>query len=108
MMMLQYPAVLSRDDNETWLVTFPDFDDAVTFGDTQEEALRHAVDALETVITSRMKHKLDIPTPGAARGKRLVAIRPLTAAKALLYKELREQGISIRQLAQRLKCEYPV
>jgi hypothetical protein len=26
----------------------------------------------------------------------------------LLYKELREQGLSIRQLAQRLKCEYPV
>lgn len=26
----------------------------------------------------------------------------------LLYKELREQNISIRQLAQKLKCEYPV
>jgi antitoxin HicB len=108
MVVLQYPAVLKQDDNGTWLVTFPDFDDAVTFGETQEEALTHAVDALETVIASRIKHKLDIPRPSAARGRPLVSIPPLTAAKALLYKELREQNVSIRQLARRLDCEYPV
>jgi antitoxin HicB len=108
MVVLQYPATLTRDHNDTWLVTFPDFDDAVTFGDTRQEALAHAVDALETVIISRMKHKLDIPTPSAARGKPLVGIPPLTAAKALLYKELRQQNVTIRQLAQRLGCKYPI
>jgi antitoxin HicB len=108
MVALQYPAVLEKDDNGTWLVTFPDFDDAVTFGDTREEALTHAVDALETVMIARIKHKLDIPTPSAARGKPLVTIPPLTAAKALLYQELREQNVSIRQLAKKLQCEYPV
>ena len=55
-----------------------------------------------------MTHKLDVPTPSPGRGKPVVSIPPLTAAKALLYKELREQNISIRQLAQKLKCEYPV
>jgi antitoxin HicB len=108
MVVLQYPAVLEKDDNDTWLVTFPDFDDAVTFGETREEALGHAVDALETVIISRMKHKLDIPAASEVRGRPLVSIPPLTAAKALLYKELREQNVSIRQLAQKLRCEYPV
>jgi len=108
MFVLQYPAMLEKDDNDAWLVTFPDFEDAVTFGDTPEEALTHAVDALETVIISRMKHKMDIPAPSAARGRPLVSIPPLTAAKALLYKELREQNVSIRQLAQKLHCEYPV
>jgi len=88
--------------------TFPDFEDAVTFGDSRAEALAQAMDALETVIISRMKHKLDIPTPSAAQGKPPVSIPPLTAAKALLYRELREQNVSIRQLAQRLDCEYPV
>jgi antitoxin HicB len=66
------------------------------------------VDALETVIISRMNYKLAVPTPSPARGKPLVSIPPLTAAKALLYRELREQNISIRQLAQKLKCEYPI
>ena len=32
MVVLQYPAVLEEDENQTWLVTFPDFEDAVTFG----------------------------------------------------------------------------
>ena len=108
MMVLQYPAVLEKDDNDTWLVTFPDFDDAVTFGDTPREALAHAVGALETVLISRMKHKTAIPAPSAARGRPLVSIPPLTAAKALLYKELREQNVTIRQLAQKLRCTYPV
>jgi antitoxin HicB len=108
MIVLQYPATLQVDDNDTWLVTFPDFHDAVTFGETRAEALAHAVDALETVIISRMKHKMDIPAPSAARGRPLVSIPPLTAAKALLYQELREQHVSIRQLAHKLGCEYPV
>src|ERR1700732_5148192 len=98
MVVLQYPAVLAKDENGTWLVTFPDFEDAVTFGETRAEALAQAVDALETVIVSRMKHKRDIPAPGAARGRPLVTIPPLTAAKALLYRELREQKVTIRQL----------
>ena len=108
MFVLHYPAELHKDDNDTWLVMFPDFEDAVTFGDTREQALMHAVDALETVIISRMKHKLDIPAPSAARGRPLITIPPLTAAKALLYRELRKQHISIRQLAHLLHCEYPV
>jgi antitoxin HicB len=108
MIVLKYPAVLRKDDNDTWLVTFPDFDDAMTFGDTPEEELTHAVDALETVIISRMKHKLEIPAPSAAPRKPLVSIPPLTAAKALLYKELREQNVTIRQLAHILRYEYPV
>jgi antitoxin HicB len=108
MVILQYLATLEKDDNDTWLVTFLDFEDALTFGDTPEEAISHASDALETVIISRMKHKMNIPSPSAARGRPLVSIPPLTAAKALLYKELREQNVSIRQLAQKLHCEYPV
>ncbi len=108
MVLLHYPAVLEKDDNGTWLVTFPDFDDAVTFGETREEALAHAVDALETVVISRMRHRLDIPKPSPARGRPVVSIPPLTAAKALLHQELREQNLSIRQLARRLNCEYPV
>jgi antitoxin HicB len=108
MILLQYPAVLQKDDNDTWLVTFPDFDDAVTFGETPDEALVHAMDALEIVIISRMRYKLDLPMPSPARGRPLVAIPPLVAAKALLYKGLREQKVSISELACRLGCEYPV
>ncbi len=46
MFALQYPAVLEKDDNGTWLVTFPGFSDAVTFGTTHEKAHVQAVAAL--------------------------------------------------------------
>jgi predicted RNase H-like HicB family nuclease len=36
------PATLTPDDNDTYLVTFPDVEGAVTFGDTIEEALARA------------------------------------------------------------------
>ena len=37
-----------------------------------------------------------------------MSIRPLIAAKALLYKELKEQNVSISELARRLRWEHPV
>jgi antitoxin HicB len=68
-MQLKYPAILKKDDNGTWLVTFPDFDDAVTFGETRQEARAQAIDALETAILFRLKQELDIPVPSAGRGQ---------------------------------------
>jgi antitoxin HicB len=45
--MFGYPVILTPDDG-TVLVTFPDVPEAITFGANAEEALSHAVDALET------------------------------------------------------------
>ncbi len=36
---MRYPVRLTRDDNNTVMVTFPDVPQAVTYGDTEEEAL---------------------------------------------------------------------
>jgi len=44
--MFNYPVVLTRDSNDAVQVTFPDVPEAVTFGDTEDEALLQAVDAL--------------------------------------------------------------
>ena len=61
--LMFYPVTLTKDSNGTILVRFPDVPDAVTFGDTKEEALTHAVDALLTVFDAYMKDKRDIPAP---------------------------------------------
>ncbi|MCC2665482.1 MAG: type toxin-antitoxin system HicB family antitoxin [Geminicoccaceae bacterium] len=50
--MLAYPVVLEPDDNGTLLVTFPDVPEAVTFGEDEGDALKRAVDALETMCCS--------------------------------------------------------
>ena len=42
--MFAYPIILTQDDN-TLLVTSPDFPECTTFGDDWEEAVARAVDA---------------------------------------------------------------
>ena len=46
---MDYPVLLTPDDNNTIRVSFPDFPEAHTFGDTTDEALVRAKDALATV-----------------------------------------------------------
>ncbi len=47
--MLIYPVTLS-DDEGTTLVEFPDVPEAITYGETRDEALLHAEDALITLF----------------------------------------------------------
>ena len=47
---MDYPVLLERDDNDTILVSFPDFPEAHSFGNDEADALRHAQDARGPVI----------------------------------------------------------
>lgn len=76
--MLQYPVKLTT-EGECILVDFPDFPEAHTFGDTREEALRRASDALLTVIEAYMKDRQRLPQP--SRGRLTVTVPPLTVPK---------------------------
>jgi hypothetical protein len=48
-----YPANLSIDTNEAYWVQFPDVPEANAVGDTVEEALDNAIDALESALDLR-------------------------------------------------------
>lgn len=105
--MLAYPATLTPDE-DTLLVTFPDIPEAVTFGADADEALAYAVGALETMIAARIDDREDVPVPSApAEGQHLVRLPALTAAKVLLYQEMRAQGVRKAELARRLNWHMP-
>jgi predicted RNase H-like HicB family nuclease len=72
---MRYPVTLTPDDG-TFLVTFPDVPEAITYGETVEEALRRAPDALLTIFDAFMKDRRDIPAP-SERGKRFVTLPAL-------------------------------
>lgn len=57
-----YPAIL-RTEEEAITVTFPDLEGCVTFGRDEEEALRHAKEALEGYLYLLEKENLEIPSP---------------------------------------------
>ena len=61
--MLAYPIHLEPDDNDTHLATSPDFPELTTFGDDRDDAITHAIDALEEAISVRIRYGEDIPLP---------------------------------------------
>ncbi len=65
---MKYPVKLKRDTNGSLLVDFRDVPEAHTFGEDGGEALKRAVDALETALILCMEEKRDIPQP-THRGK---------------------------------------
>ncbi len=99
---MNYPIFLTSDDNGTILVTCPDLPEVTTFGEDEEDALVRALDAIEEALAGRIAHRDEIPAPSAARGRPLVALPPLTAAKVELYQAAREKGITKAALGRTL------
>lgn len=104
---MDYPVKLERDDNDTILVSFPDFPEAHTYGDNVEDALMHAPDALATVIDAYIKDRRDIPAPSARVTKHRVTVPALIEAKIRLYETMREAKIGKSELAKRLDWHLP-
>ncbi len=101
---MRYPVELTEDDG-TFLVTSPDFPELTTFGESRDDALLRAVDALETAIQGRISDREDIPEP--SKGKVSVRLPTQAALKLLLYRRMRETGVSKAGLARRLHWHRP-
>jgi len=97
--MLNYPVNL-EDDEGTILVTFPDVPGAITFGEDEPEALAHAVDALETILSALIVDRRDIPEPSPAAGRPTVAPTLLGSLKVEVYRAMRERGWRKADLAR--------
>ncbi|MGH9661505.1 MAG: type II toxin-antitoxin system HicB family antitoxin [Bryobacteraceae bacterium] len=86
-----------------FVVTFRDLPEAITQGESLEEALAEAADCLDEAIANRIVMKLEVPRPSrAGKGQCPVAVPPVTAAKAALFLAMRESRMNRRQLAKRL------
>jgi antitoxin HicB len=87
---LAYPAHLGAEGDGGYVVTFPDFGVGVTQGDDREEALAQAADLLETMVANYMAEGWDLPEPSPVRGRPLVRLVPLAAAKAEVFRAMRQ------------------
>lgn len=61
MIKSKYPILLIKQEEEGYLVRFPDFPEAITQGEDKKEALLEAADCLEEAIANRIIKGLDIP-----------------------------------------------
>lgn len=105
--MFNYPAKLIK-DGDSYLVTFRDIPEAITFGADKEEALLNSVDALETGLSFYVEARKALPMPSKPkRGEILVSPSALECGKLGVYQAMTEQGVKKAELARRLGWHMP-
>jgi antitoxin HicB len=104
--MLRYPVKLRREGRRV-LASFPDVPGVNTFGADRQEALAHALDALETMFMAMIADRDEIPSPSAVKRHSFVELPALTEAKILLYRTMRSARVGKAELARRLGWHMP-
>ena len=90
---------LSADEGGGFLISYPDFSDCLSDGNTVEEALANGNDALKATISALKAKALAVPAPnsgGVASGK-FVARVPKTV-HARLATRAKAEGVSLNTL----------
>jgi len=90
---------MAEEDGGGFLISFPDFAECISDGETVEDALVNGQDALKATIAALKAKKLAIPAPnggGVASGK-FVARVPKTV-HAQLATRARAEGVSLNTL----------
>jgi antitoxin HicB len=98
--VIAYAVTLRRDDNDTYLVTSPDFPELTSFGETVEDSLKRARGALLEAIEARMHDREELPRPSHA--KHMVKLPAQAAMKVLLYQAMHSEGVRKSDLARRM------
>ena len=90
---------LSSDEGGGFLISFPDFAECISDGETVEEAMANGRDALKATVAALKAKKFAVPAPnsgGVASGK-FVARVPKTV-HAQLATRARAEGVSLNAL----------
>lgn len=101
---MKFPATFTPDTEVGgFVVTFRDIPEAITQGDTKEEALAMAADALLCAMDFYFEDNRIVPLPSKAkRGEYLISLPASVSSKVLLLNEMLSQQIAPSELARRL------
>ena len=102
-MAFGYRYDLERQGNGWWLVRFPGIPEALTEGETKEEARANARDCVIAALDGYMKAGRPLPRAGAGHSGPDRAVLPsLVTAKLAVYETMRARGWSKVKLAKEL------
>lgn len=104
-MRYAYPYELLPQPEGGFTATFPDVPEAVTQGETEEEAAGMAEDALVTALSFYTDNAERLPHPSPARGRPLAYVPPLVAAKLALHDAMLAGRVSNVALARQLSTD---
>lgn len=107
-MNFEYPANIEKGADKRYFVSFIDFEEAVTEGETLEEALFNASEVLNLTIEGRFDEKLNIPSPSRLRSNRNVYyIAPAARVQAALLFKFARKNRSVADIARALGTSWP-
>ena len=97
---------LTADEGGGYLVSYPDFAECISDGETVEEALANGRDALKATIAALKDKGLSVPEPngGSVASGKFVARVPKTV-HARLAARARSEGVSLNTLVVSLLSE---
>lgn len=105
-MKFVYPAIIEQDEGGRFLVTFQDLAEAMTEGETMEEALFNAQEALTLTLEGRLEEGMEIPLPGPA-GENAHMVAPAARVQSALLVHFSRGDRSLADLARALGTSWP-
>ena len=107
--MVVYPATIKFDkEDSVYLVSFPGLKGCHTYGETLDEALEMAREALTVYLESLFDRGLNLPEASKVKGRDVYLIEPDTSVQIpiMLREGRKEEGLSQEEVAARLKISY--
>ncbi|TAK75727.1 MAG: type II toxin-antitoxin system HicB family antitoxin [Gammaproteobacteria bacterium] len=105
-MNVLYPAIFEYDRAEKrYTVSFPDLSEAITEGETLEEAFFNASEVLTLTLEGRMDEGVEIPMP--SRRKNAKQIAPSARAQAALLMRWAKGEHTTAEIARALNTSWP-
>lgn len=97
---------LAQDEGGGYLISFPDFTECISDGETAEEAIHNGMDALTETIAALEDLGLPVPEPGSggSYSGRFVQRVP-RSLHARLAARARQEGVSMNTLVTALLAE---
>lgn len=102
-----FPAKIELDEGGRFFVQFPDLEEAITEGETLEEALFNAHEVLTLTIEGRLDEGMKIPLPQATTGDNIHLVAPTAKVQAALLVHHARGDRSMADLARALDTSWP-
>ena len=106
-MKIEYPAQITQEKDGIFFVSFPDIEEAVTQGETLEEALFNATEVLSLTLEYRLDEGMELPEPSTVTGEDIYLIPPDVKVQAALLIRKAREGRSLADLARILETSWP-
>lgn len=107
-MKISYECIAKKQEDSRFLVTFPDFEEAITEGASLEEALFNAEEVLTLTLEGRIEEGIDIPLQRQEKPNSETSYRIYPSPRvqsALLVRFIRSHK-SISELARSLETSW--